>query len=107
MKRVLFSIPVAALAVFASSVAFASLAGTTTWRSIQFDLERCQEKAEASFARADCSNIKRSFYAVFGDKDGYTGMVACVPEKEIVYFYVEGPQNFGASKLLDALVSNF
>lgn len=109
MRAMLVPIMLASLGVAVPAAAQTGYALYTEWQEAKLDLATCKRKAEYALRNASFTqDLSTAEFSVYARREGgYTVGIRCIPDKEIVFFVISGPDGTVANKHLDLVIDNF
>jgi len=80
----------------------------TEWRELKVGIDVCKQKAETALETSsfvvEGRNLLQSRY---GRRANFVAAIRCVPEKEVVFFLISGPDWEKANTYFDQVLANF
>jgi hypothetical protein len=95
-------------AVTASSVAASGVGMSNTWIDLHSGKARCIQQATLAIKKAGFTeNFEVAGETVYGDQEDYSALLRCVPDKNMAYIVVAGPDSNLADQYVSQVRKNY
>jgi len=102
----LFTIGVIAIFIAGFSGTASALASSSIWTNSKLSKEDGMREARGALTNGKFTDIGLADGTVVGNKGAYTALIRIIPDKQLVFIVVMGPDSKDCSKLVTYLKAN-
>jgi hypothetical protein len=102
----LFTIGVIAIFIAGFSGTASATASSSSWANTKLSKEDCMREARTALTNAKFNNISHSASSVVGSRGPYYAVIRVIPEKQMVFIIVVGPDSSECDRFQTYLKTN-